>query len=416
MSAATGTTAAAGSPPPAGIVPGGGPLPRLLYVGDQPVESTVASATWFHRLLSAYPADRLRIIESNLALSRPDRRLPGVEYGVIRTGIPALRNTRFHVPHFEWAFRLAPTHGWQLRRVLREFRPDAILSIAHLSSWRTAAAVARRQGLPLHLVVHDDVLRMSSTGVARHAEVEAAFAAVYRQAASRLCISPLMEERFRARYGVRGDVLPPIRGPQATAGGGSPPPGERRSLVFAYTGSIYNRGHQGYLRPLALTLGERGHRLFIAGPLQQKDLATFGLDLPNVSATGFIPDEDFHATLRRDVDVLVVPMSFDPRHATDVQFSFPSKIADYTAVGLPLLVWGPAACSAVRWARDHGSCAEVIDDPSTGSLAAAVGRLEDPHHRRRLGTAAMTAGDLTFTREGVTETFHAILRRDPGSG
>ena len=47
MSAATGTTAAAGSPPAAGIVPGGGPLPRLLYVGDQPVESTVASATWW---------------------------------------------------------------------------------------------------------------------------------------------------------------------------------------------------------------------------------------------------------------------------------------------------------------------------------------------------------------------------------
>jgi glycosyltransferase involved in cell wall biosynthesis len=397
------TDDAADSPPRAG------PLPRLLYIGDQPVESTVASATWFHRLLADYPADRLRIVEGNLSRSRPDRRLPGVAYGVLWAGIPALRNTRFHVPHADWAFRLAPAHGWQLRGVLRAFRPDAILTIAHLASWRTAAAVARSRGLPLHLVVHDDALRMSSTGRRRHASVEAAFRAVYRQAASRLCISPLMEEIYHARYDVRGSVLPPIRGPHAPRGAFPPPPGDRRSLVFAYTGSIYNRGHQGDLRPLALALARRGHRLVIAGRLVQADLATFGLDLPNVSAIGFIPDEEFHERLRRDVDVLVVPMSFAPGHETDVQLSFPSKLADYTATGLPLMVWGPPYASAVRWARDHGGCADVTDTTADDALAAAVQRLEDPAWRRRLGSLALTVGNDMFTREHVVATFHRIL-------
>ena len=43
-----------------------GPLPRLLYLGDVPVEASYHGSALIYRLLQHYPVDRLMIIESNL--------------------------------------------------------------------------------------------------------------------------------------------------------------------------------------------------------------------------------------------------------------------------------------------------------------------------------------------------------------
>ena len=43
------------------------------------------------------------------------------------------------------------------RLVARGFDPDARLTIAHGYTWITAASFAKSKGLPLHLVVHDNV-------------------------------------------------------------------------------------------------------------------------------------------------------------------------------------------------------------------------------------------------------------------
>ena len=55
-------------------------LPRLLYVGDVPVECSYHGSALLYRLLQKYPVDRLRIIEAGLQASRPDRRLKAVSY------------------------------------------------------------------------------------------------------------------------------------------------------------------------------------------------------------------------------------------------------------------------------------------------------------------------------------------------
>lgn len=385
-------------------------LPRLLYIGDQPVESTVASATWFHRLLSSYPADRLRIVEGNLAVSRPDRRLPEVEYSVLRIGIPRLTRSRFCGRQSDVMFTIAPWWARRLEAVVRAFQPEALLTIAHGSLWRAAAAVAAKHRLPLHLVVHDDIRRMSAVTPGQWAAVDDAFAAVYRQAASRLCISPFMERFYRDRLGVRGSVVAPIRAPGIPPYSGPAPASGRTSLVFAYTGSIHGGGYQGDLAPLARVLGQAGHRLHLIGGVTAANLPAFGLGFPNVSALGFLPAEGFHDRLRCDIDVMVIPMSFRPELAIDMQLAFPSKIADGTGIGVPLLVWGPPHCSAVRWAEDHADLAEVVATEDTAALAAAISRLESPAHRQCLGARAMAVGDREFALDAVVGRFHDILR------
>ena len=45
-------------------------LPRLLYIGDVPVEASYHGSALLYRLLQTYPPDRLRIIEAGLAASQ----------------------------------------------------------------------------------------------------------------------------------------------------------------------------------------------------------------------------------------------------------------------------------------------------------------------------------------------------------
>lgn len=90
--------------------------------------------------------------------------------------------------------------------------------------------------------------------------------------------------------------------------------------------------------------------------------------------------------------------------------AFPSKLADYTAAGLPLLVYGPACCSAVTWARENEGVAEVVDTNDGSHLAAAVARLAvDPSRRLTLARRALEVGRRYFTRDAVQQVFDDAL-------
>ena len=70
-------------------------FPRLLYVGDVPVEASYHGSALLHRLLSDYPHDRLTVIETATE-SDPNRRLPSVNYISHPIGKARWLNTRFH--------------------------------------------------------------------------------------------------------------------------------------------------------------------------------------------------------------------------------------------------------------------------------------------------------------------------------
>jgi hypothetical protein len=66
-------------------------------------------------------------------------------------------------------------------------------------------------------------------------------------------------------------------------------------------------------------------------------------------------------------------MSFNAVDRANMEISFPSKLTDYTAVGLPLLIYGPHYCSAVQWARENPGVAEVVTADNAETL-------ERPHY------------------------------------
>ncbi len=390
-------------------------LPRLLYVGDVPVESTVAGATLLYRLFDGYPADRLAICQSDLAIIRsPERRLPGVVYHQFSLG-----NTRplySRVSGYYSAFMLvraglrAATLAARLNGV-----PDAVVTVAHSFSWLTAARLAQQYGLPLHLIVHDEYLATMGIAAPMRGFLEARFLRTYRAAASRFCASPAMRDHYFRRCGASSEVLYPSRARDAVAFT-SPSsrvlrPGSPFTVAFA--GSL-NPGYVALMEGLASALGGLGGRLEIYGappaPALRSRLAS-----PVIGFHPFLPSGELSERLRGRADVLLVPMSFDGADAENMTLGFPAKLADHTAMGIPILIVGPPYCSAVTWARENPGVAEVVTDIGLPELARAIRKLsDDATVRWNLAVEALRVGQMFFDHTRAQERFFAGIAMRAG--
>ena len=385
-------------------------LQPLLYVGDVPVESTYHGSALLHRLLASYPAGKLTILETGTP-SRQNRRLTNATYISYPIGRQRWLNTRFHSEVMVWYSHRGTSIAPRICASLNGTPFNSILTVAHGFGWLAAARMAKERRVPLHLMVHDDWPRVANVPPAFRNWLDRSFARVYAQAQSRMCVSPSMQQDYETRYGRSADVLYPSRAlglPQFTA------PPERLSqsdhqFTIAFAGTINSPGYTKTLIALHAALAAVNGRLLLFGPLTPEQARPIGLDLPNITVCGLLSWPELMTRLREDVDALFVPMSFDDADRSNMEMAFPSKLADCTAVGLPLLVYGPGYCSAVRWAKENPGVAEVVE--AQERLGDVVRRLaNDPAHRVALGTRALQVGQNYFAHNAVQAVFNRALK------
>ena len=278
----------------------------------------------------------------------------------------------------------------------------------HGFGWMKAHRLAEALNLPLHCIVHDDWPSMY--GGRGDSYVRRRFEESYVAARSRLCVSAAMVEEYKNRYGCAGEVLLPCRSPGVT---GSLPQGIRKNkagpITMAFAGSINGQGYAHALRHVADCLAEQDGKLLIYGPLTETAAANAGLQMPNVKICGMIDPARLVETLQREADLLFVPMSFDQIDRTNMTIAFPSKLTDYTLTGLPLLIYGPEYCSAVRFARENHGLAEVVATTDPTEMKQTLRRLTDPVQRASLGESSITLGNRLFSLESALKIFYAGL-------
>ena len=382
---------------------------NLLYVGDVPVEASYHGSALLHRLLSDYPHEKLTIIET-ATQSEPKRRLPNVKYTAHPIGNPRWLNTRFHPFAVAWYSQAGTRVGPRIAESLNGFSVECVLTVAHGFGWLAAASIARTRKVPLHLLAHDDWPRAADVAPAFRSWLDARFGDVYRHAHSRLCVSPAMSKFYEERYGKPAQVIYPSRALDCP-NFEEPPEHLSRSdkpFTIAFAGTINSDGYIQALRALQTALKPRNGRLLIFGPLTSDAARQVGLEDPNTQVCGLLSWSNLMARLRDEADALFVPMSFEASDRSNMEMAFPSKLADCTATGLPLLIYGPRYCSAVTWAHENSGVAEVVE--AEAQLGEAVNRLaNDPQHRVSLGQRALDIGREYFTHGRVQQVFHQAL-------
>ena len=106
---------------------------------------------------------------------------------------------------------------------------------------------------------------------------------------------------------------------------------------------------------------------------------------------GFAPTPDVTwAKVKAECDAVLLPYSLDPAdHAASVYAThFPSKLTEYVALGMPVVVVGPPAATGVRWAARHPDAVALVTDDAVADLAKTLVRLRDtPDDLARVGRA-----------------------------
>jgi glycosyltransferase involved in cell wall biosynthesis len=382
--------------------------PRIGVISDVSPEDSVSGQKLLYRLLSSWDASALRVFDGNVWPSEPSKRLPGVEYRVVNYAPVKFFHTR--ITGLANALCLRTIRQWTtpLARAMEEFRAEAILTVAHGHLLLAASQVARRLDLPLHVLLHDDWPTTMPGGGWPGSALHARFKDVYAHAASRLCVSPYMEEEYRRRYGIPGSVLLPSRDSDTPLAQVSRRVRRRDGFVLAYCGSIPNQDYVLRLRGAAEAMGSLKGRLDIYTNVSNETLARMGLAGANVRACGFLPARELHRVVAETADGLLLPMSFAIDDRATMSVCFPSKLVEYTAIGLPVIVWGPTYSAGVRWVSEHGGSALAVTESDQAAFRAAVQRLSSD---KDLATDAaerlVAAGNAQFDSQVISARFRA---------
>ena len=256
-----------------------------------------------------------------------------------------------------------------------DFGPNTVLSVFVPDLFLSAAALyARLKRLPLVLFCHDDYLE----SIPRSGQ--ALLGQIYRQASARLCVSKAMEELFYARYGVHGQVHPPI--PSAPAAFARHTE-ERDPLVIGFAGTI-GGGYVDAIVNLADVLAEEQGRLVIASTSPRGPYRRI-FSHPVISDLGgLLPEKVMSMFLQSGVNALAVVQSFAAKDERSFRYNFPSKLTEYSTYGLPLLIVGPESSSASVWGRENPEAALRIGSIDPVELRGVVRLLKRAAVRRVL--------------------------------
>jgi glycosyltransferase involved in cell wall biosynthesis len=106
-----------------------------------------------------------------------------------------------------------------------------------------------------------------------------------------------------------------------------------------------------------------------------------------------------------------VVMSFASSHRRRMTTSFPSKMIEATRLGLPVVIWGPEYCSAVKWAR-RGERALCVTDSNPLAIRRALEELAASFGKQEhLAKSSREAAATDFDPERIQMQFIDALRR-----
>jgi hypothetical protein len=273
--------------------------------------------------------------------------------------------------------------GWRRQRSWPAERLLAVFPHRYglLAGW----LLSRVCGVPLVAYMHDLFAETLITkSRLKRAFWRALDARVIRDAASLLVPTAEFAEHYRRRSARRVFVLPhvcPQVEPPRPAGAGHP-------LKLLYAGSAY----QAHLDAL---------EAFDRAVAEMPNVEVTYLTRPNrvlgPQRVQWLPRTEASAAMR-DADVLVVLLGKDTPWPEEVQGCFPSKIANYLALGRPILAVVPPNSFVDRFIRETG-CGISTTDLSAEAIRAAIESLRSPHARQTMAEAATRAArDLAPNR------------------
>lgn len=388
-------------------------LPRTLIVWAWLPCTHSGAGILMRRLFVDFPSDRLWALTSRqcvrmLASHDP---VPPAERQI---SVPEV-----HI-HRRWIDRLArllnvmliPWTVWRGVRLVRKRQIEALFTVPFDHFTIAAYLIHAIAGVPIFMYIMDD-----PAGARRRDGSQPLLYRTFMPRLVRACkrvwgVSDGMCEYFARTYDVKCQPLLPLLDLEGFQRKGAHGAGRNNgSFHIVFTGSIYSAQVDAVRRLVHVVsqgFGENGGKkidaqLTLYTPASPGALERMGLADRNVRQDA-VKHEDIAGVLA-DADVAFLPFSFEPEMRHVVETSFPSKIAEYLAAGLPILAHAPSYSTVARYCRDH-NCGLVVDEPSEAALRDALLRLSsDAALRERLSVKSLETARANHDASRIAPAF-----------
>ncbi len=349
-------------------------------------------------------------------LERTDADPPGLEFGAVDLGRPF---AKYDVPRRIGHERKTAR---ALGRQVRDFRPDAVLSIGPLLV--QTELLRASQALDARFVFwQQDVMAVAARRVLGRrsrvlgAAAGAAVGRLERRLLRRSDAVVVISEDFLPRLRRSGvddarvsvienwaplDELPAL--PRETAWAREH--GLEGRPVLLYSGTLGFKHDPSLLLDLAGWAAGRGGLVVVVSEGPGADwFAERGAGEPSLRLLPYQPHERLPEVLA-SADVLIALL--EPEAGA---FSVPSKILTYLCAGRPILLSVPGDNLAARVVQRSGGGVAVAPGDSAAFLAAAERLLEDEALRSELGRRGRAYAETTFEIDAVADRFEDVLER-----
>ncbi|MBU6148930.1 MAG: glycosyltransferase [Verrucomicrobia bacterium] len=375
---------------------------------------TSAGSILLYRMLADYPKNKLFIISPNAK----EKNVIRARYRINFPAYPFSRlfKTRFNnlwysiiVLWQELERRIFNGTPLYLSEIIKQFQPEAILTVALAGGWLQAEGISKKLKIPLHLIVHDDHHFDNFWCAPLRKWGKRRFAQTYRGSATRFCISKPMERAFKKRYGVSGTVLMPSRG-KDTLFFNKPNPktlANTKNLLIVYAGYL-SRENFERLAAVGALLAPKNCRLLAFTTFKPPHY----LEKSSVEWRRPLPSNELIRWLHKNANVLLLLTDFEKTNRETIQTLFPSKMVDYTASAVPILAVAPKDASISKYIRSNPGAAYILNKRSPKIIAQTIlGFKKAPWKRRELAQHAIIAGERDFAYQRCVSTFFRALRK-----
>jgi glycosyltransferase involved in cell wall biosynthesis len=374
-------------------------FPNVTLISQEVPHSKAAGSLLLLRLFECWPKDRLQVIGP---LPPGGAVTLNCSYTGFRPRLARLQFTRF-APLLSALAGIIPPQ--RVQPAVR--RPGVVVSVMQTGLYYAAAyAAAKRLGLPLCLIVHDDPEEIEIVAWWGLPLVRRFNRRVYQQAQLCLCVSPQLRDVLAERYGRIGHVLYPNRSPSLQARDPEANIELRRGrLTIGYAGTmVYGYGNR--LEELAPIFRAAGVTLRIYSLEEPNFLGAGGVEY----AGPYSPDVLWER-VKSECDAVILPYC-GPRHGHTNLYRthFPSKLPEYLALGMPVIITGPAYATGMQWAADHPDACLRVPVEEDERWPEVLSQLAvDGVYRGTLARGALKASG-EFDPGEITSRFVAYIR------
>ncbi|HXA13586.1 MAG TPA: glycosyltransferase family 4 protein, partial [Opitutaceae bacterium] len=287
--------------------------------------------------------------------------------------------------------------------------PDVILTVLWGHTSLTAAQLARVWRVPLAVIVHD-LFRETALPPRLVRDGEKIMRAVLREATRVWPVSDEMSGQLTPLCppGTVRTLTPVPEQNVAPAGGW--PVRFRTAPVIAHAGAFHAH-HVEYLAAVARSVAKFGGSLLVLTPADNPVLA-------QLQATGvafrhqpsFVSSAEALSFLAAEASAFTLMYPLNPKFYRHPPTGFPSRLIEFSRLGLPILIAAPANNPVNNWARRH-TWPLLLDRADWTELDSLVAQLADATKWSALSARMRAIATNACDPEKIHRQFLAELPR-----